>query len=398
MSEQKWAVLERAFSPSAPIAKMELFLGRREQLEKTCDAVNERGQHFVLFGERGVGKTSLANIISECLSNVVVSKVTCNRTEDFRQVWQKALSKVHLVREREGLGFVPEKAQRAVQLDLFLPDKPTIDSMDIQEALEQVSSRLLFIFDEFDGIRDESFQAAFADTIKALSDNAPNVTVGIVGVAESVEDLIGNHPSLERCLKQIRMPRMSDDELQQIIAKGLQMVGLEAEREVRDKIVEFSSGFPHFTHLLAKCAAKRCIDANLERIGMREYEGAIDDAIDNANQSIRDAYQRATIASRTKSKFEDVVAACALADEDEFGTFATNNLIAPYYSVTGKLVKPQSLAYNLRKLCEPERGAVLTRIGESKNIRYMFASPLMKVYVTLRLAQRGSHDRPRLSL
>jgi len=395
-AQKRLVLLGRAFSPAAPIAQRELFLGRFDQLESTCDAVNERGQHFVLYGERGVGKTSLANIISSALQNVVVAKVTCNRQEDFKNVWQKALAKIRFRKENEGLGFVPEKAVREIQLDLFLPNRTEIDSLDVQEVLEKVGENLLFIFDEFDSIHDEAFKASFADTIKTLSDNAPHVTVGIVGIADSVESLIGKHPSVERCLRQIAMPRMSDEELGLIIDKGTRMVELEIDPDVAGRIVAFSSGFPHYTHLLAKYAAKHCMIAGSERIDMDDFTKAIEDAIANANQSIRDAYQKAVTTSRSKSKFEDVVAACALAPVDEFGTFAIRDLEGPYYRVTGQVVTPQSLSYNLRKLTEADRGSVLKRIDAAKNIRYQFANPLMKVYVRMKLEMRGSHARPRL--
>jgi len=39
--------------------------------------------------------------------------------------------------------------------------------------------------------------------MKVLSDTIPYITILIVGVADSINDLIGSHPSLERCLKQI---------------------------------------------------------------------------------------------------------------------------------------------------------------------------------------------------
>jgi len=40
------------------------------QLEKVMDAINEDGQHAILYGERGVGKTSLANIMSTSYTNL----------------------------------------------------------------------------------------------------------------------------------------------------------------------------------------------------------------------------------------------------------------------------------------------------------------------------------------
>lgn len=394
--KERLALLDGAFSPSAPIASRDLFLGRYDELGRTCDAINERGQHFVLFGERGVGKTSLANIIQTHLENVFVVKITCNRSEDFKQVWQKALAKVRFIHRHEGAGFRPQALTKSVQLDLFLPDKDTIDSLDIQSVLDRVETHLLFVFDEFDSITDDHFRMAFADTIKVLSDNTDLVTIGVVGIASSVEALIGNHPSLERCLKQIHMPRMPKDELHEVIAKGLAIADLRIDPEATKRIVSFSSGFPHFTHLLAKFAGKRCILDGRDCITMDHCKSAIEDAIDNTNQSIRDAYQRATIASKTKSKFEDVVAACALADEDDFGTFATRDLVEPYYRVTGQKVKAQSLSYNIQRLCELERGTILEKVGESKNIRYAFTNPLMKVFVKLKLDQRGSFEQPNL--
>ncbi len=61
-----WRVLgyeaTEVFSPSAPVDESDLFAGRVPQLRKMIDGVFERGKHAVLFGERGVGKTSLAKV------------------------------------------------------------------------------------------------------------------------------------------------------------------------------------------------------------------------------------------------------------------------------------------------------------------------------------------------
>src|ERR1035441_4741115 len=201
--QERFEILKDVFSPSAPITSRELFLGRSEQIDEVLGAVSERGQHIVLYGERGVGKTSLANILHSGLQGVFVVKVTCNRTEGFKEVWEKAFQKVRFVTATEGIGFQPEKKVATVQLDLFLPDKKEINSLDIQNVLERVNVPLLFIFDEFDSIQDPAAKTRFADTIKALSDNAPCVTILIVGIADSINHLIGEHRSIERCLKQI---------------------------------------------------------------------------------------------------------------------------------------------------------------------------------------------------
>ena len=52
------------FQPRTPITTRELFAGRWSELMAVVDAVNQVGLHAVIFGERGVGKTSLANVIA----------------------------------------------------------------------------------------------------------------------------------------------------------------------------------------------------------------------------------------------------------------------------------------------------------------------------------------------
>jgi Cdc6-like AAA superfamily ATPase len=257
----KLDLLNQVFSPSSPIKSKDLFRGRIQQLMDVTGAIHESGQHVVLYGERGVGKTSLSNIMDISFQNVMSAKVTCNRRQNFKDVWEAALSKIRFEYSEKGLGFQAVEKKEVVQLDIFLPNNlQEISSQDVQNVLEKVNNHLLFIFDEFDSITDNETKIRFADTIKALSDNAANVTILIVGIADSVNDLIGEHSSLERCLKQVQMPRMSDEELRSIITKGLELLGMTIDDQVTHKIVRLSLGFPHFTHLLAKYSAKAAIE------------------------------------------------------------------------------------------------------------------------------------------
>jgi len=60
--QEKAFMLGTVFKPTAPINREDLFAGRQPQTRDVVDAVNQQGQHAVLYGERGVGKTSLANM------------------------------------------------------------------------------------------------------------------------------------------------------------------------------------------------------------------------------------------------------------------------------------------------------------------------------------------------
>ena len=61
--QEKAFMLGTVFKPTSPINREDLFAGRQSQRQDVLDAINQQGQHAVLYGERGVGKTSLANML-----------------------------------------------------------------------------------------------------------------------------------------------------------------------------------------------------------------------------------------------------------------------------------------------------------------------------------------------
>ena len=54
--------LGTVFTPATPIQSADLFSGRSDLLLRIADAVNQPGMHCILFGERGVGKTSTSRL------------------------------------------------------------------------------------------------------------------------------------------------------------------------------------------------------------------------------------------------------------------------------------------------------------------------------------------------
>src|SRR4029077_2192064 len=59
--------IKSALTPNMHIDSRSLFAGRKKEVEKLISATFQRGSHAVLFGERGVGKTSLARTIFDFL-------------------------------------------------------------------------------------------------------------------------------------------------------------------------------------------------------------------------------------------------------------------------------------------------------------------------------------------
>lgn len=384
--EEKLLILNQVFSPISPIKQKDFFYGRLNQLEKIAEAINEIGQHSILYGERGVGKTSLANIMAKSYTNLYPVKITCNRQDNFKSLWQSALECIQFSKTTQGVGFNSKTTSQIVNMGNQISSIVNLRPNHIVNVLNTFgSSKLLFIFDEFDNISNIKTRASFADLIKSLSDNNINTTIVLVGIADSIESLIGNHQSLERCLKQVKMPRMRKEEGEEIINNGMKRLGIRIGDKVRDKILEFSSGFPHYIHLLSKYGAKELIRNDKDIYSEPYLNIAIRSGIENTSEQLRISFRKAILTSNSGSKWRDLLFACANSKIDEFNAFTISEVVKQYNKITSKKVKNSSLNYNLNQLTTENRGEILVKLGKGMSTRYMFKNPMMRAFVKLKI-------------
>jgi predicted ATPase len=66
------------FLPAAEIGEIERFAGRTPELQTLARALESEGVHIVMFGNRGVGKSSLARQLEAMAQNgpAVLERVT----------------------------------------------------------------------------------------------------------------------------------------------------------------------------------------------------------------------------------------------------------------------------------------------------------------------------------
>lgn len=378
----------QVFTPGSPVNTRDLFAGRTDQLLKIRTAIYQAGMHAVLFGERGVGKTSLANIVIQIMEaeGFLVARVNCDGDDSYTSLWRKAFREITFINTRAGVGFLPTDTKELVSIADTLPNG-ALGPDDVRRALLRLAAHapVLIVLDEFDRLDDSSRTATLVtDTIKGLSDFSVNASLLLIGVADSVDELIRGHGSIERALVQIPMPRMSSEEIGTILDNGLTRLGMTATEGARRHLIHLTQGVPYIAHQIGLYSSRAALRAGFVEIARDHVDAGISEALDNWNQSIRTAYHEAVKSPQPGNIYREVLLACALAEVDEMGFFTAASVRAPLRSITNRNYDIPNFASHLKQFSEDTRGRILQRVGQSRRLRYRFVSPLMKPYVIMR--------------
>lgn len=375
-------------TPGSPINKKDLFSGRIDQLSKVVTTINAQGLHPIIFGERGVGKTSIANILKETLEivgfqKVIINRTNCNSGDVYSTVWKRALGQVAYIEEYTTMGFEQQPPQQlSMPLSERVPEK--ITPSEVLTIFRKSVAPAVFIFDEFDRICDNDTKNLFADTIKAISDNAIDATLILVGVGETIDQLIESHQSIARSLVQVKIPRMTISELSTIMQKALNELSMKIDDQPLEIILKLSQGLPYYTHLIGLNAIRQTLIMNSKHVKLGDVRAGIESAVDDAQHSAVSAYQAATQSSYKTHLYKEVLLACALVRGDELGFFAASDLRAPLNRILGRQVTIGAFAEHLDKFCSEQRGDILIKVGTKRNFRYRFKNPLLKPFVVIR--------------
>lgn len=372
----------------APIDEEDLFAGRLTEIRRILDATMSRSTHVVLFGERGVGKTSLANIFwkrfGNTLQSFVVGRVQANPTDTFHSIWFRALDELQASAQMRG----------KIEYAPFTLDPDTaLSPTTVRRALAQCNPNAIpiLIVDEFNELEDPDAPLLTANLIKELYDYAVPVTIILVGVAESIGQLLESHQSINRALIQIPLGRMSESELKEIITKRISRTSLKFDGDATWTIITLSRGLPFFTQTLSKYAALNAISEKRTLIGVADVEASMDEFINNSEVTFKDAYRDAT-RSNQANYFRESLLACALANPDDEGWFTANDVLGPYSAIMKSKKTIAHYEKHLRRFCSAEGGDILHKRGGDRQQQFRFADPMMQPYVIIKGIQLGIID------
>jgi hypothetical protein len=190
--------LRDVIGASQPVTDREHFAGRHDMLRQLISAVEQQRLHVVIYGERGIGKTSLLHVFAETAreARYTVLYGSCGSDTDFEGLFRAFAARIPRIYHRAVAPNSPE-AELRDNFDVMLSNG--FGPRGLADLLSEVTgTRIILILDEYDRVVDPSFRRDIAELIKNLSDRAARVQLVLAGVAMNLDEILGFAPSVRR--------------------------------------------------------------------------------------------------------------------------------------------------------------------------------------------------------
>lgn len=260
--------LADALSASQPVTSRERFAGRQDVLGSLIAAIEQQRAHVVLYGERGIGKTSLVHVFAETAreARYLVLYGSCGVEARFDDMFRTFASEIPLLYHSGVSPTADETEHNRSFADLLDPGH--VDPRELADLFQKiVGTRVLLVLDEYDRVSDPAFRRNVAELIKNLSDRAARVQLVLTGVASNLDELIGFTPSIRRNIVGLAVGPMAEGEIREILRRAEDATGLLFAPDARQLIIRMSGGSPYFARLLGNRAAGRALDDKRQTVG-----------------------------------------------------------------------------------------------------------------------------------
>jgi uncharacterized protein len=326
------ATLNSLVSPALPIQSVEFLQGRGQELDRIEKALFASGRHVFIYGDRGVGKSSLAATAANQLQSADAPYLDVSGAPDatlksivvniaYKAVNASRLRKSKIKSTASGsFRFLGASLDARVSVDSSLHNlhseiKSLGDAVEVlREVSEVYSERTLVVLDEFDRIAKPAERNLFADLIKQLADKKVPLTFIFTGVGNSLTELLGAHPSSIRQLETVELKKLSWTARWDIALRAADAFDIALDEQVKVRIAAVSDGYPYYVHLITEKMLWRAFEAK-STIAVVEpdlYLLGLQDAIEGVNAELRALYDQAV--THQAEEFAEVLWAAADSD------------------------------------------------------------------------------------
>lgn len=392
------------FTPAKPISKIEHLHGREKKRREIERAFASPGKHLFVYGDRGVGKTSMARTTAALRANVDAKEipfVSCDKGASFfdmasninkeiLRVYPKLIDNLKIEAKIDAKIF---KLAGSKELIGNTPGTATTvhEACDALRVLTKGVGECIVIVDEFDQIASDTDKKYFADLIKQVSDRELPVRFMLTGIGRSLEELIGVHLSTDRYVAPIGLEPIPHDARWAILQNAADAIKLKLDRDAVIRIGQISDGFPYYIHLIGEKIFWAAFDhpEPVTVIDDAIYADGLREAIEETATSLKSAYDLATQKHKNSEDYEHAL--WAVADGPMLKKQVTEIYGSSYLRICDDLKKDPPLTkeafyQRLNKLKKPAHGTIL---DANKLGWYEFSENVVRGYVRLRAERAG---------
>jgi len=416
------AELLNAFLPSSSMDDPARFSGRSKAVKELADALQVVGSVPLIYGQRGLGKSSLAAQLSriaqgdtELLTELEAEEriipedgqfitfyITCeDSTRNLRGLLQLMINAVDGLKherlkdeKRNEYRLVDKKTKKGVSLKIFkyesvksyemaVKDRdlsqlsPSEKLVALTETLTDVYQQpVLFVIDELDRLGGVGKLASFLK-----SNSSAILKFALVGIATTESELLKDHASLNRQLVAVKIGPMVKPELESIVEQTetyLAEAGLpyRFSSSATAELARLAAGFPWFVHIIGQRALIDASEEKHEEIGKSHVALAVKQlATRQMAQAYFDLYQRAV---RDSAPREQVLRLFAKWPQEHIPT----SELYPLANALGVGAPANYVGHLTQEQC----GHVLARAPQQSRALYYFPDEMFKVYARIRPA------------
>jgi Cdc6-like AAA superfamily ATPase len=372
-----------SFKPSRPVTDYRMFAGRTGVLTTLIQSIEDHRMHIVLYGERGIGKTSMMHILAQAAreARYLCVYISCGADSNFSDVMRVWAAGIPLL-FHQNFGPASERSERGETFADLIGEGPISVHAAGDLLARLVGTRVILMLDEFDRCESKEFKQSVAELMKNLSDRSACAQLAIAGVAANLTELIEHIPSIQRNILALQVPRMTNDEVRSLIAKGASACGMAFGDEPTELIVSTAAGLPHLASLISHHAALIALDAGRLAIEMEDVGRAMELALAELKGRIskRSQLESAILMGRPMKLL--VQLADALGPSTD--SFTTDDIYAAFRS-TKYALQCVELVENLA-----DEGVLLTSVEDSWGPHYRFVEHSALAYLRLLYSRAGT--------
>lgn len=256
------------FSANRPVVARDDLFGREADLDRLIGWVLEQNGNALIYGPRGYGKTSLVRVfgeIADSRENVVLY------ASGSRDIAFDGLIGAYLAELTEN--------------DLLPAVEPgtVLTVQNIATRLAGITAAsVVLIIDEFDRIESDVTRHSLIELIKDVSDLTASVRFVLVGVATDATSILGYHPSIQRCMTCIALPRLAPAAIEALFTRKATVDGLTVNTDQISTIVALTAGSAYHAQLIGQKLVEQARRLGRSSVCLDDLDHVVDAILSDA--------------------------------------------------------------------------------------------------------------------